>query len=307
MLDSQNLAFWDPARKCYYAYYRDFKPRQGETRKLDSRHDYSYMDRDVKFATSRDFLHWTDGEWIDWQPDRVTQLYTSQIQLYPGAEHLRIGFPMRYVIDRGVQSEFNERIAKSDRYYASVYTDTGLVTSRDGRHFRMWPEAILRPGPTNENWFYGFGSTALNLFETPSPYPGGPSEWSFYVLDHGAWFGNGVSFNRYSIRKDGFVSASSGNAGGSLVTKPIVFSGNSLRINFETSANGSVQIELQDLDGSPLPGLSLNDCPSLFGNNPAHPVKWNSDAKLAQYAGRPVRLKVQLRDADLFALQFVQE
>lgn len=226
MLDSQNLAFWDPVQKRYYAYYRDFKNKKGDARKYNSKQDYSYMDRDVKVATSKDFINWTNGEWIDWRPDRGTQLYTSQIQLYPGAEHIRIGFPMRYVIDRGLYSELNERIAKSDRYYASLYTDTGLVTSRDGRSFKMWAEAMLRPGPTNENWFYSFGLTVPNLFETPSQYPGGPNEWSFYVLDHGAWFGNGVSFNRYSIRKDGFVSASSPMAGGSFVTKPMVFAGN---------------------------------------------------------------------------------
>lgn len=45
----------------------------------------------------------------------MTQLYTSPIQLYPGAEHLRIGFPMRYVTGRGLYSPFNERLAKSDR------------------------------------------------------------------------------------------------------------------------------------------------------------------------------------------------
>ena len=307
MLDSQNLAIWDPVQKCYCAYYRAFKNRKGDTRQLDQKKDYSDMDRDVKFAVSQDFLNWSRGQWIDWQPDRMTQLYTSQIQLYPGADHLRIGFPMRYVINRGQYSEFNERIAKSDRYYSSVYTDTGLITSRDGRSFKVWPEAMLRPGPTNENWFYSFGETALNLFETPSRFPGGPNEWSFYVLDHGAWFGAGATFNRYSIRKDGFVSASSPMAGGSFVTKPIVFSGNALRINFETSANGSVRFELQDLDGTPLPGLSLDDCPALLGNSVAYTVHWNSDARLADYAGRPVRLKVELKDADLFAIRFVEK
>lgn len=306
MLDSQNLTFWDPVQKRYYAYYRDFKNQKGDTREHNPKLDYSYMDRDVKFATSTDFIHWTDGEWIDWQPDRMTQLYTSQIQLYPGAGHLRIGFPMRYVTGRGLYSEFNERIAKSDSYYASIYTDTGLATSRDGQSFKLWPEAMLRPGPTRENWFYSFGLTALNLFETPSQYPGAPDEWSFYVVDHGAWFGNGVSFNRYSIRKDGFVSASSPMAGGSFVSKPVVFAGSALQINFSTSANGSIRIELQDLDGAPLPDFSLDDCPPILGNSVAYTVNWHGGAGVAGYAGKPVRIKFELKDADLFAIQFVE-
>ena len=137
MLDSQNLTLWDPVQKLYYAYYRAFKNKKGDTRKLNQKKDFTYMDRDVKFATSKDFIHWTDGQWIDWRPDRMTQLYTNQIQLYPNAEHLRIGFPVRYVNNRGLYSEFNERMAKSSTYYASVYTDTGLVTSRDGKRFKI--------------------------------------------------------------------------------------------------------------------------------------------------------------------------
>jgi hypothetical protein len=306
MLDSQNLAFWDPVQKCYYAYYRAFKNRKGDTRKLDQKKDFDHMDRDVKFATSKDFIHWTDGQWVRWQPDRVTQLYTSQIQLYPGAEHLRIGFPMRYCPNRGVRSEFNERIAKSSRYYASVYTETGLVTSRDGQSFNMWSEALLRPGPSDQNWFYSAGSTSLNLFETPSQYPDEPDEWSFYVLDHGAWFGKGARYSRCSIRKDGFISASAPLAGGSFVTKPLLFTGNALQINFETSANGTIRVELQDAAGVPLPGFSLADCPPIFGSSVAHTITWKSDTSLAAHAGKPVRLRVELRDADLFSIQFVE-
>lgn len=304
MLDSQNLAFWDPVQKCYYAYYRDFKNKEGDTERRDSRKDYSLMDRDVKYATSKDFVNWTKGDFIDWQPERGTQLYTSQIQLYPGAEHLRIGFPMRYVIERGLYSAFNERLAKSDRYYASLYTDTGFVSSRDGRTFRMWDEALVRPGPTEEQWQYSFGGTALNLIETPSEYPGGPMEWSMYLMDHGAWFGPGVSFNRYSIRKDGFVSASASKRGGTLVTKPIVFAGDELQINFETSVNGSIRVEVQGEHGAALPGFSLGECREIFGNSVGHRVTWSS-AELREHAGKPVRLKIELKDADLFSLRFI--
>ncbi|MCA9093714.1 MAG: hypothetical protein KDA68_09525, partial [Planctomycetaceae bacterium] len=111
--------------------------------------------------------------------------------------------------------------------------------------------------------------------------------------------------NRYSIRKDGFVSASAPRTGGSLVTKPISFSGTELRINFETSVSGSVRVELQGGDGQPLPGFSLEECRELFGNSVSQPVKWNGDAQLGEYAGEAVRLKIELKDADLFAIRFV--
>jgi hypothetical protein len=303
MMDSQNLAFWDPVQKCYYAYYRDFKNKKGDTKKY-TKQQFSLRDRDVRVATSQDFVHWTAGQWVDWQPERMTQLYTSQTQLYPGAEHLRIGFPMRYIPHRGIFSELNARIAKSSRYYATVYTDTGLITSRDGRRFQIWPEAVLRPGPTNENWYYGFGSTALNLFETRSQLPGAAPEWSFYVQDHGSWFGPGVTYNRYAIRKGGFVSASAPLSGGSFVTKPLRFRGDRLLLNYSTSAAGSVRVEIQDMAGEPLPGLTLQDCPDIFGDTVSGTVVWKNKPDLAGLAGRPVRLKFQMQDADLYSFQF---
>lgn len=303
MMDSQNLAFWDPVQGCYYAYYRDFKNKNGDTRKY-TKQEFYYQERDVRVATSQDFVHWTDGEWIEWIPDRGTQLYTSQTQLYPGAEHLRIGFPMRYIPHRGLFSELNQRIAKADNYYSRVYTDTGLITSRDGRRFQVWPTAVVRPGPSKQNWFYGFGGTALNLFGTPSNLPGGAPEWSFYVQDHGGWFGKGITYNRYSIRQDGFVSASSSATGGSLVTKPIRFQGNSLQLNFATSATGQIRVEIQDLSGEPLAGFSLMDSQELFGNTIAQTVTWKSGVELTSLVGQPVRLHFELQDADLYALQF---
>jgi hypothetical protein len=147
----------------------------------------------------------------------------------------------------------------------------------------------------------------LNLFETTSHYPGGPNEWSLYVLDHGAWFGNGVSFNRYSIRKDGFVSASSPMSGGSFVTKPLRFKGDRLSINFATSAAGSVRVEIQDAAGKPIPGFALKDCPEVFGDTLDRVVTWKSAERLDSLAGKPVRLLFELKDADLYSFQFTPD
>ena len=303
MMDSQNLAFWDPIQEKYFAYYRDFKNKKGDTRKY-AKHEFSLRDRDVRVATSTDFVNWTKGDWVDWRPDRVTQLYTTQTQLYPGAEHLRIGFPLRYVPGRGRFSQLNERIGASSTYYASVYTDTGFTSSRDGHRFHIWPEALLRPGATSEQWFYGFGSTALNLFESPSRLPGGDMEWSFYVQDHGAWFGQGVTYQRYALRQDGFVSASASLAGGSFTTRPLRFSGDDLLLNYSTSAVGAIRVEVQETTGKPIPGFSLDDCVELFGNSLKRAVIWKQGADISALAGKPIRLRFELKDADLFSLRF---
>ena len=290
--DSQNLAFWDPLRRRYMEYHR--ASRQG---------------RDVMMATSEDFLTWSKPEWLDYTPDRTTELYTNQVQPYYRAPQLYVGFPARYIAGRGWYSSINENISTSSGSHrcGTDYTDTGFISSRDGKTFKVWPEAFVRPGPSPELWMYGFGYSAWGMVETRSNVPDGPSELSFYISDAGGWTGPGNSLCRYTLRLDGFVSAAAPLSGGELVTRPIVFAGERLRINFETSAAGSMQIEIQDAKGRPVPGFALAECPVLFGNSTDYTVEWRSKANLSDLAGNPVRLRFVLKDADLYAFRFAED
>ncbi len=95
--------------------------------------------------------------------------------------------------------------------------------------------------------------------------------------------------------------------GGELVTKPLTFSGKSLHLNFGTSAAGAVRVEIQRPDGSPVPGFTLEACDELFGDAIDRAVTWQASADVGSLAGQPVRLRFQLKDADLYAWQFVDE
>src|SRR5690606_21960433 len=102
----------------------------------------------------------------------------------------------------------------------------------------------------------------------------------------------------------GFVSVQAPLAGGELITKPLQFAGARLTLNFASSAAGDIRIEIQDLDGSPFPGFQLDDCPPLFGDSVARTVIWNSGNDVSGLAGKPVRMRIVLRDADLYSLRF---
>jgi len=93
-------------------------------------------------------------------------------------------------------------------------------------------------------------------------------------------------------------------SGGALITQPITFTGNQLWLNFSTSAAGSVQVELQDQAGKPLPGYSLDDCDELFGDTLDRNVVWKSKPDLSKLVGQTVRLRFVLHDADVFSFQF---
>jgi hypothetical protein len=112
------------------------------------------------------------------------------------------------------------------------------------------------------------------------------------------------------MRLDGMVSVSAGYRGGEFVTKPFTFTGDTLSLNFETSAAGSIRLELQDQHGNPISGYELETFPPLWGDHIDHVVTWTANPRwgtsLKKLEGTPIRLRVVLRDADLYSLQFRQ-
>ena len=53
-----------------------------------------------------------------------------------------------------------------------------------------------------------------------------------------------------------------------------------------------------------IPGFGLLDCRSQIGNEIERTVTWSDETNLASMAGKPIRLRFVMRDADVFAFQF---
>ena len=306
--DSQNLAFWDPVRREYRAYWRIFTA--GVTTEKVWKPEGV---RAIRTATSKDFLHWGPHADLTYVDSPTEHLYTNQIKPYYRAPHIFIGFPTRY-IDRGwsdsmralPEREHREMRAAASPRYGTALTEGLLMASRDGVRFKRWNEAFLRPGIQRKGtWHYGQQYIAWHVVETRSALEGAPNELSLYAGES-YWTGNSSALRRYTLRIDGFVSVSAPFAGGELTTKPLTFNGQRLTINFSTSAAGGIRVELQQPDGQPIPGFSLADCQEVFGDELDRTVTWSGDAKLAELSGQPVRLHFTLRDADLFSFQFTK-
>jgi len=293
--DSLNLAFWNAERGVYRAYYRDL--RNGL--------------RDIKTATSQDFIHWTPGVWLEYPGAATEQLYTNNVIPYYRAPQLYLGFPTRY-LDRGWSDamralpELADREARSNvsRRYGTALTDGLLMSSRDGSVFHRWPEAFIRPGLRySDNWVYGDNYQNWGLIETKSDLPGGPDDLSIYVTEH-HWRGAYSNLRRFTLRVDGFVSVNAPAKGGEFTTRPLTFIGKQLEMNFSTSVAGSVRVEIQDADGKPIPGYGLKDCPEIFGDNLERIVSWKGGSDVNPLAGKPVRLRFVMTDADLYSIRF---
>lgn len=111
---------------------------------------------------------------------------------------------------------------------------------------------------------------------------------------------------RYTLRTDGFVSINSPYESGELITKPLIFEGQQLVINYSTSAAGVVWVELQDAEGRPIPGYEFERCEPIVGDEIERTVEWSGDIghNVGGLAGKPVRLRFILEDADLFSFRF---
>ena len=93
-------------------------------------------------------------------------------------------------------------------------------------------------------------------------------------------------------------------AGGEFTTHPFVFEGGELELNYSTSAVGSVRVAILDVEGRPQPGYALDDCPERFGDEIDGVMSWDGGGDVSSLAGRPVRLRFALKDADLYAFRF---
>ena len=295
--DSQNLAFWDTIRGEYRVYFRVFSDG-----------------RDINTAVSKDFLHWTEPALLAYTDGRKTQLYTNQITPYYRAPQLFLGFPTRYITSRGLLTPLNEKIARAHPRYGNDYTDGGFMSSRDGITFSVWAEAFLRPGPVKQGrWLYGGNYQNWGLVETEMESapegisgllgPGSTKELSIYASE-GGWMGKANRMRRYTLRIDGFVSVHAPMSGGEFVTKPLRFDGRRLALNFATSAAGSIRAELQTEQGEPIPSFTLADSNEIFGDQLDRTVSWKKGDDLSQLTGQPVRIRLVMKDADLYSFRF---
>ena len=284
--DSQNIVFWSEHEQRYCCYFRTWTNNV----------------RWIARSTSSDFLHWSVPEPMQFGDAPPEHLYINQTQPYARAPHLYVGIAARF--NPGRQALTPEQVRSLDLEAPWNYpglrqddSDAVLITSRGGnRYDRTFLESFIRPGSDPRNWVARANYPALGLLQTA------PDELSMYVVRH---YGQpSIHLERLTLRPDGFASLHAGYQPGECVTRPLVFSGDSLELNLSTSAAGSVRVEIQDDTGKAVPGFALSDCPELIGDSLARDVHWSDGKTLQQVAGRPVRLRFVLKDADLFSFRF---
>ena len=326
--DSQNNIFWSDAEQCYVCLFRTkkyFKSRDGQGRfvKIKNQKDtwrrWTTWQRlnpqpeieNVRYKrfrwitrmTSPDLRTWSTPVDMDFGKAPLEHLYTNQTQPYFRAPHIYIGTAARYLPGRWALTEEQEKEANihSPLNYHGIkggsISDAVLLTSRGGnRCDRTFLEALVRPGGDPRDW------TGRSNYPARGIVPTGDKEMSMYITRN---YGQPSHYlERLAFRIDGLASVHAGYSGGEMKTKLLSFKGRELILNYATSAAGSLRIEIQDQSGKPIPGFTLSECSELIGDELERAVNWKRGGDVSGLAGRPVRLRVAMRDANLYSLRF---
>ena len=284
--DSQNVTFWSENEQMYLCYFRKWI-RKGEKTM-----------RSVGRSTSKDFLNWSQPVLMDFGNTQPEDLYTNQTSPYFRAPHIYIAIAARFFPGKQVISdEQAQRLNVNPSYYHDC-SDAVLITSRGGnRYQRTFMEGFLRPGIGLDNWVSRTNYPALNVVQTSD------TEMSFYVNQDYAQ--PTTHLHRYSLRIDGFSSLHAGYTPGEIMTRPFIFSGKNLIINFSTSAAGYIQFEFLDENKNVIAEYSSDKCIPVIGNELVRRVEWKQPwVSLSDLRGRAIRMRIKMKDADLYSFKF---
>ena len=277
-------AFWSEAEARYLCYLRIHKKSEASEKRRSGKGRDTI--RWIGRATSSDFLNWSQIEPLDFGSAPDEELYTNAIVPYFRAPHIYLGFAKRILPARKAVPEHPLR----------GVSDGVFMSSRDGVRFRRHLEAFLRPGRDRNNWTERNNAIAVGLVPTAA------DELSLYWIEN--YRHPSCRLRRGTLRLDGFVSAHAGYSGGELLTHPLRFKGKNLLLNYATSAAGSIRVEVQEVNGEAIPGYTLEQSPELYGDQIGHVFRWQHGADISSLAGRPVRLRFVMKDADLYSLRF---
>ena len=286
MSDTQTIIAFDEQKGCYVGYFRGWIGY--ERGKYHGR-------RTIAYAESDTFETWPIPETIvapDVHDNPDTDIYTNAYTRWPGTVDAHLMFPAMY-----------ERSAD--------VLEVHMFTSRDGLHWqRPLRKPIVGRGAASSGWEGGVYA-GCGLITMPT------GEWALPISPK--WHTHNELHFRQAYpedppdrghirlalwRPDGFTSLDA-PVEGRCTTIPFTFSGSQLKVNACTQFGGDIAFELVKADGEQIPGFTFDECDALSGDGPQHIVAWNGKSDVSAWIGQEMRLRLRMRRASLYALQFI--
>ncbi|HBL76694.1 MAG TPA: hypothetical protein DD458_15825 [Prolixibacteraceae bacterium] len=310
-LDTQNVIFWDNQANKYIIYGRGPSRSERSIFRVEADQiDRFSLIKELPLVLSPDSLDLSIGQ------TPVVDYYMSAAIKYPWADNAYYMFPTAYFhYIPGTLSEFREEVPKN-----AGPLDTQFTASTDGVNWQRYGrQPFIGLGMKGE-----FDWASARMFYGIVPAVNGREIYMYYRASdwlHG-WdrdeknkqllttAGLGASQNiavisRIVLRMDGFVSLRGAYTGGEFTTPLLKFEGNKLFLNVNTSATGIVRVGIIDMNGNPVEGYRMEDCDRIHTANEINRVvSWGGNNDVSIFAGKAIRLRFEIRNADLFAFQF---
>ncbi|MDD5707511.1 MAG: hypothetical protein PHR35_16430, partial [Kiritimatiellae bacterium] len=218
--DGGNTMFWSEAEQQYVLYYRWYDDEWGRGQRSMAR------------TTSRDLMTWTPSVPMTYGDTPREQFYVNNTQPYFRAPHIYIAPAARFMEGRQAITEAQATALGMKAFGPHVYfkdcSDGVLLTSRASStvYDRTFMETFIRPGPGAGNW------VSRANYPLTGVLPAGEGRIQMFVARH--YMQDSWHIERLLLRTDGFASVSAPWAGGEMITKPFIFTGNRLEINYRT-------------------------------------------------------------------------
>lgn len=257
--------------------------------------------------------------------------YVTKATKYEYAPDVYLAFPIVYFHYEKDGPVTRQILMDPARGRGSGPIETQIAVSRDGINWKRYYRPAYVGNGKHGDWTVNQAYLAHGMVNR------GNEIWQYY-------FGTGFYHSAYAENKDeqavfrlvqrldGFISADAPyDREAYFITKPFVFKGNRLVLNIDTDAAGYAQVGLLDEAGKPIEGFDVDQCIYINGDYIDEEVEWllnleevqeieiRSDEdyeKLASIAktnlevstleGKTVRLKIRMRGARLFSMQFVE-
>lgn len=236
----------------------------------------------------------------------ATDLYNTRAQKYPFAPDAYLAFPLWYFHYEHDGPPTRTALADPARGLGTGLVEAQLAVSRDGLRWTRHPRPAYVGVGTEQGYPIRRPYLALGMVRR------GDEIWQYAYTrsSYHSPYGEAPRppiVHRLVQRLDGFVSADAPyGEEAELVTHPLRFAGERLVLNVDAGATGFVQVGFLDERERPIPGFSVDECVYVNGSAVAHPVEWlETGGDVSRLAGRTVRLRIRMRGASLYALQFV--
>ena len=303
-------AYYDEERQLYVAFPKHSTAVRGQVRRC------------FAMSTSKDFIVWTAPRYV-FTPDlrddagSLARLEEVRSQLdvpdspelmrtefygigvYP-AESCTLAFPWVFTINNNARYGNHEGPSEIQ-----------LASTRDLETWERPFRTPIVPHGKPGDWDSGFLATQSRALRVGDEirlyYAGANYTHGTPCLAREEGTGRGTKFNGSiglaTWKLDRFVSADGPAEGGSLVTEPVVFTGQRLELNAAATQPGAhITVELLDAAGRPDAAWGISD--PVTGDSLRQTVTWKGKSDLATLAGKPVSIRFTLRNAALFSFAF---